>query len=223
VLTEVENLAFHYGGADGFSLNIAGFGLNEGQHTALIGPSGCGKTTLLHLLGGILVPAAGSITHQGTELSALSDASRRAFRIQHIGLVFQAFELLDYLNVLDNVLVPYRINPALKLDQAVRDRAARAIDAVGLAEKANRYVEALSQGERQRVAVARALVTQPALILADEPTGNLDPNNKERVLDLLLEVADATNATLLTVTHDYSLLPKFMAVVEFASLTGDVT
>ena len=122
MLTEVENLAFHYGGADGFSLNIAHFGLEEGQHTALIGPSGCGKTTLLHLLGGILVPTAGSITHQGTELSALSDAARRAFRIQHIGLVFQAFELLDYLNIIDNVLVPYRINKALTLDEAVAPR-----------------------------------------------------------------------------------------------------
>ena len=223
MLTEVENLAFRYGGADGFSLNIAHFGLEEGQHTALIGPSGCGKTTLLHLLGGILVPTAGSITHQGTELSALSDAARRAFRIQHIGLVFQAFELLDYLNIIDNVLVPYRINKALTLDEAVRDRAAKAIAAVGLAREANRQVDALSQGERQRVAVARALVTQPALILADEPTGNLDPSNKERVLDLLLEVADATKATLLTATHDHSLLPKFMTVVEFASLTGDGT
>jgi len=220
MLTAVENVRFRYSGSHGFGLSIEQFGMEKGQHTALIGPSGCGKTTLLHLMGGILVPNSGTITHQGTEITHLSDTARRAFRARHIGLVFQAFELLDYLTILDNVLVPYRINSVLRLNAEVRQRANHAIEAVGLAAKAKRNVTSLSQGERQRVAVARALVTQPALILADEPTGNLDPGNKERVLDLLIEVADATSATLLTVTHDHSLLPKFMSVVEFDSISA---
>jgi putative ABC transport system ATP-binding protein len=134
-----------------------------------------------------------------------------------MGLVFQEFALLEHLNVLDNVLLPYRITPALRLDAPARRRAGQLIERVGLERQAGRLVTRLSQGERQRVAVCRALVTEPILLLADEPTGNLDPANKFRVLDILRAYAEERDATLLTVTHDHDLLGRFARVIDFKS------
>jgi ABC-type lipoprotein export system ATPase subunit len=151
----------------------------------------------------------------GVKLSTLSDARRRDFRIANIGLVFQEFELLEYLTVLDNILLPYRINPSLKLDLSVRRRAEQLAEQVGIADKLSRFPRRLSQGERQRVAVCRAVLPQPALLLADEPTGNLDPLNKDRVLDILFDYAVATGATMLAVTHDHDLLGRFARVIDF--------
>ena len=131
--------------------------------------------------------------------------------------MFQEFELLEYLNVLDNVLLPYRIHSALRIDPAVRERARRLADEVGIGALLDRYVTRLSQGERQRVAICRALVTEPAILLADEPTGNLDPESKERVLDILFACAGRTGATLVAVTHDHDVLPRFERVVDFKS------
>jgi putative ABC transport system ATP-binding protein len=132
-----------------------------------------------------------------------------------VGLVFQEFELLEYLTVLDNILLPYRINPAMKLDAAVRARAKELAREVDIADKLDRYSTKLSQGEKQRVAVCRALLSEPTLLLADEPTGNLDPNNKGRVLDILFEYAERTGATLVTVTHDHDLIGRFGRVIDF--------
>ena len=145
---------------------------------AFIGPSGSGKTTLLHLIAGITLPQSGTIETNGVDLTGLSENARRGFRIKNIGLVFQEFELLEYLTVLDNVLLPYRINPALELTEAVRARAAAVTVDVGIGDKLSRYPRQLSQGERQRVAVCRAVVTEPAVLMADEPTGNLDPHKQ---------------------------------------------
>jgi len=209
----IENLEFHYG-EGGFSLRIPKLGVTAGERTAIIGPSGSGKTTLLNLVSGVAVPARGRIRVQETELSGLDDAGRRGFRIRNIGMVFQEFELLEYLSVLDNILLPYRIAESLTLDDAVRERARELGRGVGLGDKLNRNVTLLSQGERQRVGVCRALLTNPPLLLADEPTGNLDPSNKDRVLDILFEYAAANGATLLTVTHDRDLLPRFGRVID---------
>ena len=210
--TDVE---FAYPGGD-FSLRVPELSLPAGARVAVIGPSGCGKTTLLHLLSGILKPARGRIEIDGIDIAALDDAGRRDFRIRRIGLVFQEFELLDYLDVLDNVLLPYRINPALRLDDAARDRARELAGRVGLASKLARPIRRLSHGERQRVALCRALVADPVLILADEPTGSLDPGSKERALELLEE--SCAGATLVVATHDHALLPKFERVVDFLEL-----
>jgi putative ABC transport system ATP-binding protein len=151
----------------------------------------------------------------GAELHTLDDAARRNFRITRIGFVFQELELLDYLNVFDNIVHTYRINPVLRLNAAVRERARRLADEVGLGEKLQRMPSELSQGERQRAAVCRALLTEPKLILADEATGNLDPANKIRILDLLFEAANRQQASLIAVTHDHELLPRFDRVVDF--------
>jgi putative ABC transport system ATP-binding protein len=152
----------------------------------------------------------------GTDIGALSDARRRDFRVRHIGFVFQDFELLDYLDVLDNILHPYRITRALRLDRTIRQRAIQLAGGLGVGDKLERHPDHLSQGEKQRVAICRALLPGPRLILADEATGNLDPRNKGRILDLLFDSVAAHGATLLAVTHDHELLPRFDRVVDFA-------
>ncbi len=219
-MVEVSDVLFRYREGE-FELRVPGLELARGEQVGLIGPSGSGKTTLLHLVAGIEQPERGRIAVDGTAMSALSDASRRAFRIRKLGLVFQEFALLEHLSVLDNVVLPYRITPALSLDATARDRARSLMERVGLAEAADRLVTHLSQGERQRVAVCRALVTEPSLLLADEPTGNLDPANKFRVIDILRDYAKEHDATLLTVTHDHDLLGRFPRVIDFQSIDSE--
>jgi putative ABC transport system ATP-binding protein len=213
-IVRVVDLHFRYA-EGGFALHIPELAVAAGEAVAVIGPSGSGKTTLLHLVAGIVLPEQGRVTTQGVEVSDLDDAARRDFRARQIGLVFQEFELLEYLDVLDNILLPYRINSALRLNGAVRDRAAALAQRVGLAGELRRPPSQLSQGEKQRVAVCRALITEPDLLLADEPTGNLDPANKDRVLDILVDYAKEHGATLVTVTHDHDLLDRFGRVIDF--------
>ncbi len=213
-MIEIEGLQFSYSESD-FSLQVPALAVASGETVAIVGPSGSGKTTLLNLIAGNATPASGKVTTNGREVSGLHDAARRDFRIANIGLVFQEFELLEYLNVLDNILLPYRINRTLELDAGVRRRAEAIAERVGIADKLGRYANRLSQGEKQRVAVVRALVVEPPLLLADEPTGNLDPANKDRVLDILFEYADDNAATLVAVTHDHDILPRFGRVIDF--------
>ena len=218
-MIQVEELEFSYGQSD-FQLRISNLLLKQGSKTALVGPSGCGKTTLLHLFAGIILPHRGSIRTEGVEIHRLSDADRRSFRITRMGLVFQEFELLDYLSVLDNIVLPYRMNSSLVLKGEVWSRAKGLAEEVGIGDKLNRHPRELSQGERQRVAVCRALLTEPAIVLADEPTGNLDPTNKGKVLTILLEYAEQKGATLVTVTHDYDLLEYFQEIIDFKEFYG---
>ena len=216
-MISVRDLRFSYPGGE-FELIVPDLRVGQGEKLAVIGPSGSGKTTLLHLMAGIRLPQTGTVTTDGVEVTSLEDGARRDFRIRRIGMVFQEFELLEYLTVLDNILLPYRINGSLTIDTTVRTRAVNLAKQVGLGDKTNRLSTQLSHGEKQRVAVCRALVAEPVLLLADEPTGNLDPNNTQRVLDILLEAADATGATLVTVTHDHDLLPKFDRYVDVMDL-----
>jgi putative ABC transport system ATP-binding protein len=216
-MISVSDLRFCYPGGE-FELNVPDIRVAQGEKLAVIGPSGSGKTTLLHLMAGIRLPQTGTVITDGIEVTSLDDGARRDFRIRRIGMVFQEFELLEYLTVLDNILLPYRINRSLKLDEAVRRRAADLAGQVGLGDKTHRLSTKLSHGEKQRVAVCRALIAEPVLLLADEPTGNLDPNNTQRVLDILLDAAEATGATLVTVTHDHDLLPKFDRKIDVTEL-----
>ena len=213
-MIRIQALTFSYGNAD-FRLSIPEFRVARAEKVAVIGPSGSGKTTLLHLIAGILTPETGSIRVDDVPVHQLSDARRRDFRITNIGLVFQDFELLDYLNVLDNILHLCRITGALTLDQGVRARAARLAQEMGIGDKLTRRPNDLSQGEKQRAAICRALLPHPRLILADEATGNLDPVTKLRILDLLFQSAGEHDVTLLAVTHDRELLPRFDRVVDF--------
>jgi len=202
----------------GFSLDVAGLTVASGTRAAAIGPSGSGKTTLLNLISGIEQPAAGEVSTAGVRVDRLSPGARRSFRITTVGFVFQEFLLLEYLDVLDNILYPYRLHPELRLDASVRSRGRRLASDLGLANLLDRRPSELSQGERQRVAIARALVTEPGLILADEPTGNLDPTTKQQALDLLFEQCDARSTTLLMVTHDHGLLDQFAQIVDVNGL-----
>ncbi len=207
-MISIEDVQFRYSGGD-FRLSVPRFHVLPGATVAVVGPSGSGKTTLLNLAAGILVPHSGRVRTNDVEVSALNESARRDFRIKHIGLVFQEFELLDHLSVLDNILLPCRITSGVRLAQQNRERAAELARELGVADKLRRYVRKLSQGERQRVAVCRALLLEPPLLLCDEPTGNLDPANKEHVLGILFDYARRTKSTLLVVTHDHGLLGQF--------------
>ena len=220
-MIDIRGLQFAYPGS-GFRLDIPSFRMQVGEKLAVIGPSGSGKTTLLNLVSGILTPGRGAVRVADTDIASLSDAGRRAFRIRQIGFVFQDFELLDYLDVLDNILHPYRITGALRLERTVRDRARQLAEGLGVGDKLRRHPGQLSQGEKQRVAICRALLPSPRLLLADEATGNLDPRNKGRILDLLFDSVDAHGATLLAVAHDHELLPRFDRVVDFAEFQADI-
>ena len=213
-MISIQNLEFYYRTGE-FRLHIPEFDISEGEEVAVIGPSGSGKTTLLNLVAGIITPVSGFVSVGDVNVSELNDTGRRDFRVCNIGFVFQEFELLDYLNVFDNVLHPYRITGALKLDKEVRVRANVLAREMGIGDKLKRNPEDLSHGEKQRVAICRALMPQPKLILADEATGNLDPDNKSLILDLLFNAVSDRDATLLAVTHDHELLKRFDRVVDF--------
>jgi putative ABC transport system ATP-binding protein len=210
----IQNLQFQYRSGE-FQLDIPEFKVEQSEKVAVIGPSGSGKTTLLNLISGILVPEAGNIMVHDITVNELKDDDRRDFRISSIGFVFQDFELLDYLTVLDNILHPYRITTALNIGKKVRERAAQLAEEMGIGDKLKRKANDLSQGEKQRAAICRALLPHPKLILADEATGNLDPENKTKILDLLFRSVSSHDATLLAVTHDYELLNRFDRVVDF--------
>ena len=216
----ISDLEFRYSGPAGFRLAIPSMQVASGECVAIVGPSGSGKTTLLNLLAGSLLPLAGEILVGETRVNALTERDRRRFRVERVGQVFQAFELLDYLTVVENVLLPRLIDPSALLDAAVRRRAGELLASVGLAGKESQWPARLSHGERQRVAVCRALLNRPSLLLADEPTGNLDQENKQNVVDMLVEQARFHGSTLLMVTHDRSLLKSFGRVVDFSELTG---
>jgi len=191
----------------------------RGERVACFGPSGTGKTTLVELLAGILVPDAGTIAVGGTPVSSLPDDARRAWRRERVGLVFQGLELLEYLCALDNVLLPYHLGAGPAGAEA-RARAQGLLERAGVGHAAARLPARLSQGERQRVAVCRALATEPELLLCDEVTANLDPATAAATLDLLLAEAKSTGATVLFVTHDRALLGRFDRAFDVRALAG---
>ncbi|WP_436531254.1 ABC transporter ATP-binding protein [Actinoplanes sp. HUAS TT8] len=176
------------------SLTIA-----EGESVAVVGPSGSGKSTLLNLIAGLDRPDAGEVTVAGTRVERLGEAAAARFRRDHVGLVFQFFNLLDDLTVLDNVLLPAQLAGAS--GRGTRERAAGLLDSLGIAKHTAAYPGRLSGGERQRVAVARALINRPSLLLADEPTGALDTAAGQDVRDLLNDL-HASGQTIVLVTHD---------------------
>lgn len=218
-MIDIQNLRFAYGDGN-FQLNIEHLSVPQGQRRCWVGPSGSGKTTLLHLAAGIYTPDAGEIIVGEQEISRLRESARREFRISKLGLVFQDFALLDYLNVLDNILLPYRMSRALHLNNSVRERAQQLAERVGLGSFMSRKVTQLSQGERQRVAVCRSVITNPQLILADEPTANLDAINAAHVLDFLEGYSREQNATLIIVSHDQNVITRFDDVCDLESVNS---
>ena len=214
----LENLDFEYAQTD-FRLSVESLEIAEGEKVAVVGPSGSGKTTLLNLISGILLPKSGTVSVEDVEVSSLSDAQRRDFRIANVGFVFQQFELISYLNVAENIRLAYLINSSLVASSETSARVQQLAEAVGIEDKLRRPVHQLSQGEQQRVAICRALLANPKLILADEPTGNLDPENKLRILDVLFDQVERGGQTLLAVTHDMAIVDRFDRKIDFRNFT----
>jgi putative ABC transport system ATP-binding protein len=186
-------------------LRLDDWSVAQGEHWLILGPSGSGKTTLLHILAGILAPSEGSVAIAGQELDKLPASELDRFRGRHIGIVFQRLHLISSLTVLDNLLLAQFLAGTTQDRQGARSL----LTSLGLADKVHSRPHALSFGQSQRAAVARAVVNKPRLILADEPTSNLDDANASAALDLLVEQARSCNATLVIATHDRRIRERF--------------
>jgi len=196
-LTVIENLSFSF---------------PDRGSVAIIGRSGTGKSTLMHLLGALDSPSSGSVTYGHTNISALRSDDRAAFRAKHIGFIFQFHHLLPEFNALENVALPLIMSGVS--DSEAQERAAAILDKVGLAARKEHLPSQLSGGEQQRVAIARALVARPAVVLADEPTGNLDLATASEIQQLLLDINREQGSTLIIVTHNHELARSLDMVVE---------
>lgn len=206
-------------------IDIARLSVDQGERLLIQGPSGSGKTTLLSLLGGIAVPGSGNIQILGTDLATLGGTRRDRFRADHIGFIFQMFNLVPYLSLIDNVTLPCRFSSvrrraALEKDPDLATAARRLLTHMALDAEAlgSRPVTELSTGQQQRVAVARALIGAPPLIIADEPTSALDADARHSFLDLLFQEIAAAGATLIFVSHDHDLGRHFDRAVDLSEL-----
>ncbi|MDP6540122.1 MAG: ABC transporter ATP-binding protein [Planctomycetota bacterium] len=219
----VEDLAKTFTAPDGERtkvVDVPSFSLAEGEQVAVEGASGSGKTTFLHLIAGILEPDSGSILIDGEDMAALSEAGRDRLRARSIGYVFQSFHLLQGYSALENVLLGMHFGPGPDLG-----RARSLLEQVGLADRLDHRPRQLSVGQQQRVAVARAVANRPRLLLADEPTGNLDPSRAGEALELLRAVSAEAGSALLLVSHDRGILECFGRVESFEGLrrAGEVS
>ena len=217
-MIKLSDIKFHYPKSD-FNLFIESLSISKGSKVAVIGPSGSGKTTLLNLISGILKPDAGKIQVGSTELNQLSEREKRNFRISDVGFVFQDFRLISYLNGKDNIHLPFKINATIKADSETNSWIKSLVQEMGIESKLGKYPDQLSHGEKQRLAICRALVARPSVVLADEPTGNLDPKNKTKIMKLLFSYVEKNDSTLVTVTHDHEMLAGFDTIIDFNDLT----
>jgi putative ABC transport system ATP-binding protein len=212
----IQGLAKAYRTPDGGQtavVSVPSFSLDAGQHLALRGESGSGKTTFLHLIAGILSADSGQIEIDGVDMAALSEPKRDRLRAEKIGYIFQTFNLLQGYTVLENVLLGMSFGPG-----ADRTKARAVLERVGLGDRMAHYPRQLSTGQQQRVAVARALANRPKLVLADEPTGNLDRRNATEALALIRETCREVGAALLLVSHDENSLAQFSQVKDFTEI-----
>jgi putative ABC transport system ATP-binding protein len=200
-MIELRGITKEYPGKKSvFALRDVDLDIARGEMVSIMGPSGSGKSTLLNILGGLDQPTQGSVKIAGADLTTLSDEALTRMRREHIGFVFQFFNLISTLTAFENVALPMYL--AGKPRQEIRQKVSAMLGAVGLADRETHLPEELSGGEQQRVAIARALVLDPQVILADEPTGNLDSHNGEEILDLLKVVHQGIATTIVLVTHD---------------------
>ena len=222
-LIDLSNLGFAWPGQPEL-LDIPDFQLLPGESLFLKGPSGSGKTTLLGLLGGVQQPDRGRVSLLGTDLGKLSSSARDHFRVDHTGYIFQQFNLLPFLPVLENVLLPCRFSTtraqrASKRHGSIEQAATQLLGHLGIrSELLSRRADALSIGQQQRVAAARALIGQPELVIADEPTSALDSDSREAFIQLLFAECHEAGSSLLFVSHDQSLAPLFDRSVSLAEL-----
>jgi putative ABC transport system ATP-binding protein len=223
-VVEIDNLLFRWSATDVPCLDIARFEVLAGERIFLHGPSGSGKSTLLGLLGGVLVPERGSLQLLGVELTEMSSSARDRFRADHVGFIFQQFNLIPYLSVVENVLLPCRFSArrqqrAAAEGRSLLDEAGRLLSHLDLdASLRNRAVTQLSVGQQQRVAVARALIGRPEIVIADEPTSALDAERQAVFLDLLSGECAEAGSTLLFVSHDRRLATGFNREIGLPSI-----
>ena len=214
-IVDISGARFTWPGAKGFTLTIDAFSLQQRERLLLIGPSGSGKSTFLSLLAGINVPAEGTISILGTDIAGLSSAARDHFRAEHMGIIFQMFNLLPYGSVIDNVVLPlsFASGRRRRIERmgAPEVEARRLLQSLGLGREDYEGTAAasLSVGQQQRVACARALIGRPELIIADEPTSSLDRDTQLAFLDLLFAEVQHEGGTLIMVSHDQSLASRF--------------
>jgi putative ABC transport system ATP-binding protein len=223
-IVQMTDVVFTWPGRNAFTLSIDRFTLHRGERLLLIGPSGGGKSTFLSLLAGIVTPQQGAIDVLGIDIARLRGAARDRFRAEHLGIIFQMFNLLPYGSVIDNVVLPLsfsaRRRERAEAEGGGKAAAARLLESLGI-ERAlidGASAACLSVGQQQRVAAARALIGSPELIVADEPTSSLDRNRQEAFLDLLFADIAAANATLIMVSHDESLSARFTRVANLTDI-----
>lgn len=216
----INELRFGWKGQTNDTLSIRQMNITPGEHVLLRGESGSGKTTLLNLLAGILVPSSGELKVLGQNLQTLKPSKRDRFRADHMGIIFQQFNLLPYLSVVDNVTLPCQFSTQrAKRAGDIKQTATRLLSHLGLDETlCKRAVSELSVGQQQRVAAARALIGQPEIIIADEPTSSLDTNKRDHFLKLLFEEANAQKSTIIFVSHDPAISGHFSKIIELADI-----
>lgn len=211
----ISNLVYAYPNAPKPILHIPSFEVQDGESIALVGKSGSGKSTLLNAIAGIIAVSQGSLNVNGVELTALSETKRDAFRAENVGYVFQTFNLLQGLTAFENVLVAMSFS---KKFSDAKLRAKRLLERVGLGDKQTCKPRELSVGEQQRVAIARAIANEPKLLLADEPTANLDEQNTDIILSLLKEVASEAHRILILVTHERDVASRLPRSIDIKSI-----
>lgn len=203
-------------------VNDINFSIPEGISCAIVGPSGSGKTTLLGLCAGLDRPSSGTVTLNGIPLNPLNEDERAQVRNQHVGFVFQTFQLVPTLTAIENVMVPLELRG--EATKEVRERARELLESVGLGDRTHHYPTQLSGGEQQRVAIARAFINNPKILFADEPTGNLDAETGEYIENLIFELNEKQGTTLVMVTHDLELAKKCDRIIRLKNgLVNDDT
>jgi len=222
LILQIRDLHFQYPASD-FKIEISDIKITQGRKIAISGKSGSGKTTLIHLISGILKPQSGKILFYDESITDMNDKEIRKHRISNIGFIFQEFELLEYLNVMDNLILPYKINKSLVLDAEIKDKAKEIANRIGIGNKLDQHPKQLSGGERQRLAIARALITSPPLIIADEPTGNLDEKTSNIVMDEITDQVSYTNSTLIMISHNNELISSFDEIIDIQESPNIIT
>lgn len=219
-VVELKNLKYRWRGQSEHTISIDDLCVQQGEHVFIKGASGSGKTTLLNLLAGILVPDSGSVSILESDMGALSTSARDRFRADHMGIIFQQFNLLPYLSVIENIVLPCDFSSRRKKQAGnVQETARQLLEHLGLKQDLNnRSVMDLSVGQQQRVAVARALIGKPELIIADEPTSALDTESRNDFLKLLFSEAEQQGSTILFVSHDPYIAEKFPRVLDLHAL-----
>ncbi|MBA4716180.1 MAG: ABC transporter ATP-binding protein [Verrucomicrobiales bacterium] len=222
LILQIRDLHFQYPASD-FKIEISNIKITQGSKIAISGKSGSGKTTLIHLISGILKPQSGEILFFDKSITDMNDKEIRKHRISNIGFIFQEFELLDYLNVMDNLILPYKINKSLSIDEEIKNKAKEIANRIGIGNKLDQHPKQLSGGERQRLAIARALITSPPLIIADEPTGNLDNKTSNIVMDEITDQVSYTNSTLIMISHNNELISSFDEIIDIQESPNIIT